>query len=198
RRRSCSSKSGCWSTWTCRPISPRRKRRRCPDTPGSGRNAKSPGRAAGAFLSRNGAALLRRHHLPRHRAGRRVGIIGLARRAEVPGIGDARANHHRRHIRIRERIDRPWIEVPAVADGPPPAEAPVVPGMNPAAMLPAREVTLMEMVDVAIVPAAVVPLLEAAPVVVVEVVGERRGDRAERNGSRRKQAKETCRHCYLQ
>jgi hypothetical protein len=52
-------------------------------------------------------------------------------------------------------------------------------------------------VPVAIVPAAVVPLLEAASVV-AEVVGKRRADRAERYGSRRKQAKKTRRHCYLQ
>jgi hypothetical protein len=33
---------------------------------------------------------------------------------------------------------------------------------------------------------------------VAEVVGKRRADRAERYGSRRKQAKKTRRHCYLQ
>jgi hypothetical protein len=72
-----------------------------------------------------------------------------------------------------------------------------MPAVEPATVLPAREVALVEVMDIAVVP-AVVPLLEAALVVMAVVVGERRRHGTKCHRGRRQKAQGTCEHAYLQ
>jgi hypothetical protein len=93
--------------------------------------------------------LLRRNQLP-VAAFRHIGIITGRIVAIIPNRPGrpGRTIHNRWPVRIRNRIDRSRIKIPAWSNHPPPAKAAIMPSSLPVTTIPAHQVTLMKPTDI--------------------------------------------------